>query len=56
MDFIEENFKIAQALKHQTSDENNPKYQEFLENLKGRIALQQTKVKHPIFKTIIKSQ
>ena len=49
MDFIEENFKISQALNHKTSDENNPKYQEFLENLKGRIALQQTKVKHKIF-------
>lgn len=49
MDFIEENFKISQALKHKTQDEKNPKYQEFLENLKGRIALQQTKVKHKIF-------
>ena len=49
MDFIEENFKIAQSLQHKTSDESNPKYQEFLENLKGKILLQQTKVKHKIF-------
>lgn len=49
MDFIEENFKIHQALQHKPTDETNAKYQEFLENLKGRIALQQTKVKHKIF-------
>lgn len=49
MDFIEENFKIAKALDHKPSDETHPIYQEFLENLKGRIALQQTKVKHKIF-------
>lgn len=49
MDFIEENFKIHQALQHKPADETNTKYQEFLENLKGRIALQQTKVKHKIF-------
>lgn len=49
MDFLEENFKIHQALQHKPADETNAKYQEFLENLKGRIALQQTKVKHKIF-------
>lgn len=49
MDFIEENFKIHQALKHKPANETSAKYQEFLENLKGRIALQQTKVKHKIF-------
>jgi len=49
MDFIEENFKIHQALQHKPADETNAKYQKFLENLKGRIALQQTKVKHKIF-------
>ncbi|AZI22419.1 hypothetical protein EIH07_04870 [Chryseobacterium taklimakanense] len=49
MDFIEENFKIHQALQHKPADETNAKYREFLENLKGRIALQQTKVKHKIF-------
>lgn len=49
MDFIEENFKISKALSHQTEDDKNSKYLEFLENLKGRIALQQTKVKHKIF-------
>ena len=49
MDFIEENFKIMKALEHRTSDDQSPKRHEFLENLKGRIALQQTKVKHKIF-------
>ncbi|TXF75011.1 GSCFA domain-containing protein [Chryseobacterium sp.] len=49
MDFIEENFKIAKALDHRPSDETHPTYREFLKNLKGRIALQQTKVKHRIF-------
>ena len=49
MDFIEENFKIKKALSHKTSDEKNPKYQEFLEKLNQRISLQQEKVKHKIF-------
>lgn len=49
LDFIEENFKIAKSLEHKTSDEKNPKYEEFLENLKRRIAAQQSKVKHKIF-------
>lgn len=49
LDFIEENFKIAKSLEHKTSDEKNPKYEEFLENLKRRIAEQQSKVKHKIF-------
>ena len=49
MDFIEENFRIAKSLSHRAADDTNPKYQEFFENLKGRIALQQTKVKHKIF-------
>jgi hypothetical protein len=49
MDFIAENFKISKSLAHKTSNENHPKHQEFIENLKGRIALQQTKVKHKIF-------
>lgn len=49
MDFIEENFKISRALSHKPEDENHRKYQQFLENLKGRIELQQTKVKHRIF-------
>ena len=48
-EFITENFKIAKSLEHRTFDDKNPKYQEFLEKLKGRIALQQTKVKHKIF-------
>jgi hypothetical protein len=49
MDFIEENHSIAKSLSHEPSDDTHPKYQEFLENLEGRIALQQTKVKHRIF-------
>ena len=49
MDFVEENFRISRALSHRPSDDSDPKYQEFLENLKGRIALQQTFVKHPVF-------
>lgn len=49
LEFIEENFKIAKSLEHKTSDEKNPKYEEFLENLKRRIAAQQSKVKHKIF-------
>lgn len=49
MDFIEENFKISRALQHRSSDESNPKHQQFLQNLKVRIELQQTKVKHRIF-------
>lgn len=49
MDFVEENFSIAKALQHRTKDASNPKYHQFLENLKGRIALQQTRVKHNIF-------
>ncbi len=49
MDFIEENFKIAKSLGHKTTDEKNPKYQEFLEKLHSRISVQQAKVKHKIF-------
>ncbi|ROI08894.1 hypothetical protein EGI11_05545 [Chryseobacterium sp. H3056] len=49
MDFVEENFKIDKALRHKNSDENNVKYQEFLEKLNQRIAAQQEKVKHKIF-------
>ena len=49
MDFIEENLKIAKSLDHKTSDEKDPKYQEFLEKVKDRISLQQAKVKHKIF-------
>ncbi len=49
IDFIEENFKIMKALEHKTSDEQSSAYKEFRENLKGRIALQQTKVRHNIF-------
>ena len=47
--FVEENFKITKALAHKTSDEKSPKHQEFLENKKKKIAIQQAKVKHKIF-------
>lgn len=49
MNFITENFKIAKALEHRPEDDKNPKYQEFLNGLKGRISAQQSKVKHKIF-------
>ncbi len=49
MDFIEENLKISKSLDHKTGDEKNPKYQEFLEKIKDKIAVQQAKVKHKIF-------
>ncbi len=48
-DFIEENFRIAKALEHKTSDEKDPKYIEFREKLKQRIEAQRNKVKHKIF-------
>ena len=49
MNFITENFKIAKALEHRPEDDKNPKYQEFLNGLRGRISAQQSKVKHKIF-------
>ena len=49
MDFVEENFRISQALNHKPNNDKNPKHQAFLKNLKERIALQKTKVKHTIF-------
>lgn len=48
-EFVAENLKIATALQHKTSDDKSPKYLQFVENLKGRISLQQAKVKHKIF-------
>ena len=47
--FINENYKIKAALEHRPIDEKSPKYLEFLEKLKEKIALQQKKVKHNIF-------
>ena len=47
--FINENYKIKAALEHRPIDEKSPKYLEFLEKLKEKIALQQKKVKHKIF-------
>ncbi len=49
MNFITENFKISKALEHRTEDYKNPKYVEFLGNLKERVSVQQSKVKHKIF-------
>ncbi|WP_124639933.1 GSCFA domain-containing protein [Amniculibacterium aquaticum] len=48
-EFMAENFKITQALQHRPSDDNHPKYQEFLRNLKQKISEQQTKASHKIF-------
>lgn len=49
MNFVTENFKIAKALEHRPEDDKNPKYLEFLANLKERMSAQQAKVKHKIF-------
>lgn len=49
MDFVEENFKISQALQHRPTDAQHPKYEEFRNALDNRIAQQQAKVKHKIF-------
>lgn len=50
--FINENNKIQAALKHKSSDEESPKHQKFLENLKQKINIQQQKVKHSIFENV----
>jgi len=47
--FVDENFKIAQALAHKPSDDKSPKHQEFMEKIEQRIAAQRSKVKHKIF-------
>lgn len=47
--FIQENFKIHQALSHRPSDAKSTKHQDFLRHLQDKIAVQQKKVKHPIF-------
>ncbi|MDO4764075.1 MAG: GSCFA domain-containing protein [Flavobacteriaceae bacterium] len=47
--FIQENLKIKQALGHRPNNEHSAKHQEFLAQIKNRIALQQAKVKHKIF-------
>ena len=49
-DFIQENFKIKQALEHRPKNEHSPKYKEFLTQIKEKISLQQTKVQHKIFR------
>lgn len=48
--FVNDNNKIAKALEHQTSDDKNPKYLQFQEDLKAKIKTQQAKVKHKIFR------
>ena len=48
-EFITENIKIVKALEHRTEDDKNPKYLEFLDHLKSKISVQQSKVKHKIF-------
>lgn len=47
--FINENYKIKASLEHRPNDEKSPKHQDFLEKLKEKIAIQQSKVKHKIF-------
>ena len=47
--FINENYKIKASLEHRPNDEKSPKYQDFLEKLKEKITIQQSKVKHKIF-------
>lgn len=47
--FIQDNLKIKKALNHKTEDFKSPKYLEFQEKLKTKIAVQQQKVKHKIF-------
>ncbi len=48
--FVSENFKIASALEHKPSDNEDPDYLEFRAKLKERIQEQQAKVRHKIFK------
>lgn len=47
--FISENLKIKMALDHKTNDVKNPKYLEFQDKLKLKVAAQQSKVNHKIF-------
>lgn len=50
--FINENFKIKQALEHRPTDEQSETYKVFREKLEEKIKLQQSKSKHLIFKNI----
>lgn len=47
--FIQENFKINQALGHRPQDENSQKHQEFLAQIRQRITNQQALAQHKIF-------
>lgn len=51
-EFLKENFKIAKGLEHRTQDEKDSKYLEFRKKLKEKIAIQQKKVKHILFKEV----
>ncbi len=47
--FIDENFKINKALKHNATDTKSAKYLEFVKALEEKIKKQQAKVRHKIF-------
>lgn len=49
MDFVEENFKIRQALAHIPTERTSEAHRSFLNNVNARIAAQQAKVRHVIF-------
>ncbi|KQR93480.1 hypothetical protein ASG01_09875 [Chryseobacterium sp. Leaf180] len=47
--FIQENFKISQALLHRSDNEKDPKHLVFMKKIEENIKNQQGKVKHKIF-------
>ena len=47
--FIQDNFKINQALSHRVDNQKDPKYLEFRQKIDDKITEQQKKVKHRIF-------
>lgn len=49
INFLQENFKIKQALEHRPKDETSDKYKEFLAQTQEKIKIQQAKVQHKIF-------
>ncbi len=52
LDFMKENLKINQALMHRPIQHNSEEYIIFKEKLKERIAQQQQKVHHNIFRDV----
>lgn len=48
-EFINDNFKILKSLQHKSLNQDQEKYQLFLDQLKSKIEQQQSKVKHRIF-------